>query len=171
MSDACSSNHISLLQTALHFCCSKNNLPLARRLIEQKATARVKDKRGQLPLHRAAAIGSVPLVQLMLDNKSPVNATDDVGQTALHHGMHTLLLLVGCCFFFADCAAAIAEGNGDVAIALLKAGAVTDKEDIDGHTALSLAPDQKVCRPNVMLVHLMTNSHPGSRLYRSCRIS
>lgn len=79
---------ISLFQTALHFCCSKNNLPLARRLIEQKATARVKDKRGQLPLHRAAAIGSVPLVQLMLDNKSPVNATDDVAQTALHHGMH-----------------------------------------------------------------------------------
>jgi len=82
----------------------------------------------------------------MLDNKSPVNATDDVGQTALHHGMHAFVFLVGYCFLFADSVVAIAEGSGDVAITLLKAGAAFDKEDVDGHTALSLAPDQKVCR-------------------------
>jgi len=50
-------------------------------------------------------------------------------------------------FLFADAAVAIAEGNGDVAITLLKAGAEADKQDVDGHTALSLAPDQKVYRP------------------------
>ena len=47
-------------QTALHFCASKNNLDAARLLMAQKppASARLKDKRGQLPLHRAAAAGN-----------------------------------------------------------------------------------------------------------------
>ncbi|KAI7382725.1 hypothetical protein KC332_g16484, partial [Hortaea werneckii] len=40
-------------QVALHFTASKSNIDVARKLIEHKATARVKDKRGQLPLHRA----------------------------------------------------------------------------------------------------------------------
>lgn len=77
----------SLIQTALHFCASKNNLDIARKLISHKASARVKDKRGQLPLHRAAAVGSVPMVNLLLENRSPLNATDISAYTALHHGM------------------------------------------------------------------------------------
>lgn len=63
-------------------------MEVARRLLSQKASARVKDKRGQLALHRAAAIGSVPMVLLLLDNKSPLNATDISGYTALHHGAY-----------------------------------------------------------------------------------
>lgn len=74
-------------QTALHFCASKNNLDTARKLIAHKASTRIKDKREQLPLHRAAAVGSVPMVQLLLDNRSPLNATDISGLTPLHHGM------------------------------------------------------------------------------------
>ncbi|MCJ1322088.1 hypothetical protein MMC15_007433, partial [Xylographa vitiligo] len=54
-------------QAALHFAASKNNLEVARRLIFHKATARMKDKRNQLPLHRAAAVGSVPMVKLLLE--------------------------------------------------------------------------------------------------------
>jgi 26S proteasome non-ATPase regulatory subunit 10 len=46
-------------QTALHFTASKSNLDTAKKLIAHKASARVKDKRGQLPLHRAAAVGNV----------------------------------------------------------------------------------------------------------------
>ncbi|MCJ1483377.1 hypothetical protein MMC06_003544 [Schaereria dolodes] len=111
-------------QTALHFCASKNNLEIARKLISHKASARVKDKRSQLALHRAAAIGSVPMVKLLLESKSPLNATDIAGYTALHH--------------------AISEGHGDTALVLLKAGAETDKKDVDGHLALDLAPDTKV---------------------------
>ncbi len=86
---------INLIQTALHFCASKNNLDVARKLIARKASARVKDRRGQLPLHRAAAVGSVPMVNLLLDNQSPLNATDVANYTALHHGMyddHSLFL-------------------------------------------------------------------------------
>ena len=55
------------------------------------ASARIKDRRGQVPLHRAAAIGSVPLMKLLLENKSPINATDTSGQTALHHGLSNTL--------------------------------------------------------------------------------
>ncbi|KAI0907888.1 ankyrin [Ustulina deusta] len=112
--------------TALHFAASKNNLDVARKLFanEPPASARVRDKRGQYPLHRAAAVGSEPMVKLLLENRSPLNATDNVGYTALHH--------------------AIAEGHGHTAITLLKAGAETDKRDSDGYLALDLAPDKEV---------------------------
>lgn len=39
---------------------------------------------------------------------------------------------------------AISEGHGDTALLLLKAGAETDKKDVDGHLAIDLAPDSKV---------------------------
>lgn len=64
------------------------------------------------------------MVKLLLGNKSPLNATDISGYTALHH--------------------AISEGHGDTALALLKAGAQTDKKDVDGFLAIELAPDTKV---------------------------
>ncbi|KAI4229695.1 MAG: hypothetical protein L6R36_000611 [Xanthoria steineri] len=118
------SSFIHLIQTALHFCASKNNLDVARKLIARKASARVKDKRGQLPLHRAAAVGSVPMVNLLLDSQSPLNATDVANYTALHH--------------------AISEGHGDTALVLLKAGAEVDKVDVDGNLAIDLAPDTKI---------------------------
>lgn len=114
-------------QTALHFVASKSNLDIARKLLlEQKppASARVRDKRGQYPLHRAAAVGSVPMVNLLIKSRSPLNATDVAGYTALHH--------------------AVAEGHGDTAVALLKAGAETDKKDGDGALAFDLAPDRDV---------------------------
>ncbi|TVY37716.1 Ankyrin repeat-containing protein [Lachnellula subtilissima] len=113
-------------QTALHFTASKNNLDVARTLLDSKppASVRVKDKRGVYPIHRAAAVGSVPMVELFIKHRSPLNASDDAGQTPLHH--------------------AVAEGHGDTAVALLKAGAETDKKDSDGLTALELAPDAQV---------------------------
>ena len=40
---------------------------------------------------------------------------------------------------------AISEGHGDMALVLLKAGAETDKRDVDGNLAIDLAPDKKVC--------------------------
>lgn len=66
----------------------------------------------------------MPIVKLMLDNKSPVNATDIDGCTALHH--------------------AIAEGHGDTALVLLKAGAETNKRDSNERLAIEMAPDAKV---------------------------
>ncbi|KAF8417448.1 ankyrin repeat-containing domain protein [Tirmania nivea] len=112
-------------QTALHFCASKSHLHSARYLLQHGATSRVKDSRmQQLPLHRAAAVGSTPMIRLFLEDKSPVNATDREGWTALHH--------------------AIAEGHGDAALGLLKAGADASKKTNDGELALQLAPDKKV---------------------------
>ncbi|PYI12564.1 proteasome regulatory particle subunit [Aspergillus sclerotiicarbonarius CBS 121057] len=110
---------------ALHFATSKANLSTVHTLIANKCSARVKDKRGQLPLHRAAAIGSTPIIKVLLeDGKSPVNATDMDGLTALHH--------------------AVSEGHGDAAITLLKAGAEADKRDSNGVLAIDMAPDNKV---------------------------
>lgn len=39
---------------------------------------------------------------------------------------------------------AISEGHGDAALALLKAGAETDKQNTDGMLAIDMAPDAKV---------------------------
>ncbi|CAL3968785.1 unnamed protein product [Diplocarpon coronariae] len=113
-------------QTALHFLASKKNHTLAKRLLSHTppASARVKDKRGQYALHRAAAVGSVPMVELLVQARSPVSAADSAGQTPLHH--------------------AIAEGHGDTAVALLKAGAEHDKKDAEGFLPLDLAPDSQV---------------------------
>ncbi|OOQ90467.1 putative proteasome regulatory particle subunit (Nas6) [Penicillium brasilianum] len=110
---------------ALHFASSKSNISTVRSLLAHKCSARVKDIRGQLPLHRAAAVGSVPIIKMLLEEgKSPVNATDNDGLTALHH--------------------AISEGHGDAAILLLKSGAEAEKRDGDGRLAIELVPDDKV---------------------------
>ena len=66
----CSDNVDNNGQTALHFTASKNHLDIARKLIASKATTRKKDKRQQLPLHRAAAVGSVPMIKLFLENRA-----------------------------------------------------------------------------------------------------
>lgn len=90
------------------------------------ASVRICDKLRQYPIHRAAAVGSVPLLDLFILHQSPLNPADIAGQTPLHH--------------------AIAEGRGDTAVSLLKAGADAQIRDHDGHTALELAPDTKIRR-------------------------
>lgn len=77
----------SRLQTALHFVASKKNLDIARILIDNSASTRFRDRRGQYPIHRAAAVGSVPMVTLLLKNRSPLNPTDNEGYTPLHHAV------------------------------------------------------------------------------------
>ncbi|KAF2746455.1 putative proteasome regulatory particle subunit [Sporormia fimetaria CBS 119925] len=114
-------------QTAMHFAASKAHLDVARALLAAKGSARIRDKRGQLPVHRAAAVGSVPMIKLLLgEGKSPVNAADSDGWTPLHH--------------------AVSEGHGDAALVLLLAGAEFEKEDKEGKRALELAPDAKTRR-------------------------
>jgi 26S proteasome non-ATPase regulatory subunit 10 len=141
-------------QNALHFAASKANLSTVKTLITHKCSARVKDKRGQLALHRAAAVGSIPILKLLLDQgKSPINATDVDSLTALHH--------------------AISEGHGDAAILLMKAGADLEKTDSDGHLAIDLAPDTKVKSYFALLksrYYSNAKSHQGPKIYPSdCR--
>ena len=56
-----------------------------------------------------------------------------------------LCLMLGIKGRGANGATAISEGHGDAAMVLLKAGAETDKRDVDGNLAIDLAPDKKVC--------------------------
>ncbi|UNI15242.1 putative ankyrin-repeat protein [Purpureocillium takamizusanense] len=115
------------VQTALHFVASKKNMDVARLLLvaaKPPASTRVRDRRGQYAVHRAAAAGSVPMVLLLLRNRSPLNPTDGEGFTPLHH--------------------AVAEGHGDVAVALLKEGADFTIRNSADELALDLAPDKEV---------------------------
>ncbi|KAF4594502.1 ankyrin repeat domain containing protein [Ophiocordyceps camponoti-floridani] len=115
-------------QSALHFVASKKNLDVARLLLGAKppASTRVRDNRGQYPIHRAAAVGSVPMIRLLLQSDSPINAADVEGFTPLHH--------------------AIAEGHGDAAVVLLEKGADFTVKNGDGELALDLAPDKEIRR-------------------------
>ncbi|SPN97831.1 related to 26s proteasome subunit p28 [Cephalotrichum gorgonifer] len=126
-------------QTPLHLIASKNKLDMARTLFDQKppASARVRDKRGQYPIHRAAAIGSTPMITLLLEHRSPLDATDNSGYTALHH--------------------AIAEGHGDAAVTLLKAGADSTKREESGLLAIDLAPDVEVRPRTYRMVGMIAN--------------
>lgn len=94
-------------------------------LLDHQCSARIKDRRKQLPIHRAAAIGSDVIILILLEKgKSPINATDLDGATALHHAM--------------------AEGHGETAMFLLRREAESHKRDSDGRLAIDVAADQEV---------------------------
>jgi 26S proteasome non-ATPase regulatory subunit 10 len=81
------------------------------------------------------------MVELLLKNRSPLNATDVAGQTPLHHAIaegHGASLFLSTQWKLFD------ASTGDTAVALLKAGAETDKKDVDGFLAIDLAPDAQV---------------------------
>lgn len=108
----------------MHFASSKLTLPTITLLLVHKASPRIRDKRLQLPIHRAAAVGSVPVLKWLLKAGSPLDHADIDGCTPLHH--------------------AVAEGHGDAALFLILEGADTSKKDSDGRFALDTAPDAKV---------------------------
>jgi 26S proteasome non-ATPase regulatory subunit 10 len=64
------------------------------------------------------------MVKLLLEHRSPVNPRDRSGMTPLHH--------------------AVAEGNGDVALELLRKGADSGVRDGEERLAIELAPDAEV---------------------------
>jgi 26S proteasome non-ATPase regulatory subunit 10 len=138
-------------QTALHFVASKKNLDIARILIDNSASTRFRDRRGQYPIHRAAAVGSVPMVTLLLKNRSPLNPTDNEGYTPLHHavaeGHGTQTITQPSLSTPAD------SSQGDTAVALLKEGADFTIKNSAEELALDLAPDKEVCIIREMTRH------------------
>ncbi|GCE98624.1 hypothetical protein ZYGM_000354 [Zygosaccharomyces mellis] len=110
--------------TALHLAVSKKQAGVCEFLLNNGASVRVRDKRSQLPLHRAAAIGSMGMVDMLCRAGSPLNRNDSEGWTALFH--------------------ALAEGNGDVAVLLVQHGADPDLENADGSKAIDFAVNDQV---------------------------
>lgn len=110
--------------TALHLAVSKKHPKICEFLLDNGASVRVKDKRSQLPIHRAAAIGSVGMVDMLCRAGSPLNRNDSEGWTPLFH--------------------ALAEGNGDVAVSLVKHGADPDIQSSDGSKAIDFAVNDQV---------------------------
>ncbi|ORY76958.1 ankyrin repeat-containing domain protein [Protomyces lactucae-debilis] len=112
-------------QTLLHPACSKQLIWAVDTLLASdagKKLVRIKDRQGQLPLHRAAAVGSLAIVQRLVANGSPMSTSDAGGWTPMHH--------------------ACAEGHADVAQFLVDQGADADKLDADGKTPLQLGDDK-----------------------------
>ncbi|KAI3404284.2 NAS6 [Candida oxycetoniae] len=116
--------------TALHLSISKDHLPFVRVLIEEfGANCRKKDKLGYTPLHRAAAMGSMGSCREIITKGKlvNVNAKDNEGWTALHH--------------------ALAEGNGDVAVLLVKVGKADPLVvNNEGLKPIQVSVDEKVAR-------------------------
>lgn len=109
--------------TPVHLATSKKHTETVKELVNAGASVRIKDKRGQYPIHRAASVGSIALVQFLGD-KSPLNAKDVQGWTPLHD--------------------ALAEGFGDAAVLLVKLGADPTVESNEGETASQVAVDDAV---------------------------
>lgn len=115
-------------QTILHFACSKSRIPAVETILsttDGKKLMRVKDRQGQLPLHRASASGSLPITNMLLEAGTQLNISDSGGWTALHH--------------------ACSEGHGDVAVRLIHEGIDVDKTDRDGAAAIKLCPLDGKC--------------------------
>ena len=112
--------------TPLHLAVAKKHLEVCKFLLDNGASVRVKDKKLQLPLHRAASVGSMALVDMLCTKKSPVNARDFQGWTPLFH--------------------ALAEGHGDIALLLVKQynSDYESTEDSNGSKALDVVLNDKV---------------------------
>lgn len=112
--------------TPLHLAVAKKHLEVCKFLLDNGASVRVKDKKLQLPLHRAASVGSMALVDMLCAKKSPVNARDFQGWTPLFH--------------------ALAEGHGDIALLLVKQynSDYESTEDSNGSKALDVVLNDKV---------------------------
>lgn len=138
-------------QTALHFVASKKNMDVARLILvnsKPPASTRVRDRRGQYPVHRAAAAGSAPMVSLLLKNRSPLNPADSEGFTPLHHAIaegHGMKTPQACRLYIYICFADSTPCHtGDVAVMLLKEGADHTLKNSEEELALDLAPDKEV---------------------------
>lgn len=113
--------------TALHLATGKKHVEVAKLLVQAGASLRIKDKRGQFPIHRAASVGCTALVQYLGEGgRSPLNSKDFQGWTPMHH--------------------ALAEGFGDVAVLLVKLGADPKVENDEDVTPVQVAVDETVAK-------------------------
>lgn len=91
--------------------------------------------------------------------------TDSAGQTPLHHAVaegHGIFNLILLGVKYPN------KSIGDTAVALLKAGAETDKKDVDGYLALDLAPDPQVRNATRIRDYLLINDPRSGSSY--CKV-
>uniref|UniRef100_A0A674EK83 Serine/threonine-protein phosphatase 6 regulatory ankyrin repeat subunit A-like n=1 Tax=Salmo trutta TaxID=8032 RepID=A0A674EK83_SALTR len=69
---------------ALHVCCRKTDLEMAKVLIENGANVDIQNEEGQTPLHIAAWEGDVLLLKLFYQSKANPNITDKMDRSPLH---------------------------------------------------------------------------------------
>ncbi|KUL85021.1 hypothetical protein ZTR_07820 [Talaromyces verruculosus] len=94
-------------------------------------------------LHLAAYLGKASVIRLLLSAcPDAVDVTNSDGETPLH--------------------IAATEGRFEAVVELLRAGANTLLQDVDGRTVLHIA----VCKEHVDLVHLLLDGHHGQTLIR-----
>lgn len=111
--------------TALHLAVAKKHITICKYLLDHGASVRSKDKKSQLPLHRAAAVGSLALVDLLCGANSPVNSVDFQGWTPLFH--------------------ALAEGHAEVGVLLVNKFYADDQlQDPYGSKPIDVALNEEV---------------------------
>ncbi|KAH7698292.1 Ankyrin repeat, partial [Aphelenchoides avenae] len=114
-------------QTPLHYACSKNQLAIAKLLVENGADVNAQDKYGAAPLHRAAGQGHLDVVNFLAHQAGVrIDIPDREGNTPLH---------LAC------------EDNQDsVAILLVQRGANPKRENKEEKTPLDLTQNAELRR-------------------------
>ena len=147
--------------TALHLSLYKDNLDLARMLLEANAQVNVKNVSGNFPLHNAiehTPVERVDLIALLLQAGADQRLIGMFGENALHIAIRrghyeTVKLLLKYYpevnratsdqFGYTPLILAVMNNQKEILQLLIQAGADPDKKDTEGKTALDYAFEQR----------------------------
>jgi len=73
--------------TALHYAAQKDNLPVARFLVENGADVDARTKSDSTPLHWAASNGKIDVAHYLIKNGAMIDARDYAKETPLHYAI------------------------------------------------------------------------------------
>lgn len=105
-------------ETALHIACRRNDMDMAKILLERDANVNSKSDDYNSPLHELTENDNQELAELLIKHGANVNIRDKIGWTPLHE--------------------ACKKGHAEFVVFLLRNGANINAQDCKGYTALHI---------------------------------
>ena len=112
--------------TPLHLASQYGHTDVVRLLLDNEASADVRDGDGNTPLHCAAGFGHLEIIRMLLERRAGINYQNNQGWTPLHRASGDR-----------------DGGNSDIVQLLLDYGADARAQNFDGKTAYEVARDRE----------------------------